>query len=209
MVRLIDLTHEIQHGMPVHPYDMPMRLFQDRFLESDKYNGYRLESGMHVGTHLDGPMHLLARKAFISEFPVERFYGRGCLLDVKGRRLIELKHEYRDIVHKDDIVVLFTGHGAKWGTYAYYQDHPVLSAELARFFVEREIKMVGMDTPAPDVYPFEIHKTLLKNNIFIMENVANLSAIPENTGFEIFAFPLKIRAEASLVRVIARVEASS
>jgi kynurenine formamidase len=208
MYNLIDLTHEITPDMPVHAYDTPARLFQDRFLKTDKYNGYRLESGMHAGTHIDAPMHLLESRTFIGDLPAERFCGRGCLLDVRDREVIGLAKEYGDIVRKGDIVLLFTGHGAKWGTEAYYGDHPVMNEELAGFFAEKQISMVGMDTPAPDVYPFVIHKILFKHNVLIIENLANLSALPQKTGFEIFAFPLKIRAEASLARVIARVETS-
>jgi kynurenine formamidase len=114
-------------------------------------------TGRDVGTHIDAPLHLIERKTFISELPVERFYGHGCLLDVRDKRVIGFKKEYRDVVRKDDIVLLFM---------------------------------------------------LFKNNILIIENMANLSNLSEKTDFEIFAFPLKIRAEASLVRVIARAEAS-
>ena len=63
-----------------------------------------------------------------------------------------------------------------------------------------------MDLPSPDNYPFEIHKKLFANNILIVENLTNLSELIGVKDFDIIAFPLKIRAEASLVRVVACID---
>jgi len=49
--------------------------------------------------------------------------------------------------------------------------------KLGDFFVEKKIKLLGMDLPSPDKYPFRIHKKLLENNILIIENLTNLSEL--------------------------------
>jgi len=64
--------------------------------------------------------------------------------------------------------------------------------------------MLGMDMPAPDYPPFTFHKSLLSNGIFILENAANLEELTNLSAFEVMAFPLKISAEASLVRAVCR-----
>lgn len=58
--------------------------------------------------------------------------------------------------------------------------------------------------PKSDNYPFKIHKLLLSNNILIMEKLTNLEKLLNISSFEVLAFPLKIRAEASIVRAVAR-----
>lgn len=65
--------------------------------------------------------------------------------------------------------------------------------------------MIEDNMPSPDKYPFEAHKLLLKNNIYIMENLTNLDKLLEAQGFEVIAFQLKIRADSSMTRSIARV----
>ncbi|TCT15630.1 putative cyclase [Natranaerovirga pectinivora] len=60
MKGFIDLSCTIENGMPVHPFDSEVKLYQDRFLEKNKYNNSRLETGMHAGTHIDIPRHLFA-----------------------------------------------------------------------------------------------------------------------------------------------------
>lgn len=206
MSKFIDLSQDIVDNMPVHPYDDKVKLYQDKFLEKDKYNNFRLEIGTHSGTHIDTPMHLTDSKTFINELPLEKFAGKGCLLDVRGESIIGFKQEYRDIVSENDIVILFTNYSEIYGTEEYYLNHPVVNEELADFFIEKNIKMLGMDLPSPDKYPFEIHKKLFNNNILIIENLTNLSELVNIHKFNIIAFPLKIKAEASMVRVVASVD---
>lgn len=206
MNKFIDLSHNIVNNMVVHPYDNAVKLYQDKFLQDDKYNNFRLEIGMHAGTHIDTPMHLINRKTFINKISIERFIGKGCLLDVRNESVIGYKEKYWDIVSKDDIILLFTNYSDKYGTEEYFTNHPVIDKELADFFIEKKIKILGIDLPSPDKYPFEIHKKLFENNILIIENMTNLSELLHISNFEIIALPLKIKAEASMARVIAKID---
>jgi kynurenine formamidase len=71
--------------------------------------------------------------------------------------------------------------------------------------VERKIKILGMDTPSPDKPPFSVHKLLLKSKIFILENLTNMEELLEAKKFEVIALPLKIKADSSISRVVARI----
>lgn len=203
MRKYIDLSQSIIHDMPIHPYDDKVILYQDKYLDKDKYVNHRLEIGMHSGTHIDTSMHMTDSKTYISDIPIDRFIGRGVLLDAGNERNIKFKDSYSDLVQKDDIVLIYTGHSDLYGTDEYYSNQPVIDEELADFFIEKNIKMLGMDLPSPDNYPFDIHKKLFANNILIIENLANLSKLVGVESFEVIAFPLKIKAEASIVRVVA------
>lgn len=207
MKTFIDLSHIIQNNMLVHPYDGVVKVYEDKILDKDKYNNSRLETGMHAGTHIDAPRHLLDSAMYISDFALEQFAGNGCLLDVRGENIIYFKEEYYELVQENDIVLLFTGFSSLYGKSDYYErfnNHPIVDVKLAEFFVKKKVRMIGMDMPKPDNYPFEIHKLLLNNDIFIMENLTNLGELLNISSFEVFAFPLKIRAEASIVRAVAR-----
>ena len=50
---------------------------------------------------------------------------------------------------------------------------------------------------------YKIHKKLFDNDIFILENLKNLKKLLYTEELQLFAQPLKIEGEASLVRAIA------
>lgn len=204
-VKYINLSNEIVDDIPVYPGDSPVNLTQDKSLISDGYNNFRLTTGMHAGTHIDTPMHMTSAKTYISEFPLDRFTGKGCLLDVRNEKIIGYREEFSRIVNDGDVVLLFTGHSSLYGTEGYYQDHPVIDKELAEFFIEKKVRIVGLDCPSPDKPPFAIHKLLLTNDIFILENLTGLGQLSSAEEFEVLALPLKVKADASIVRAIARV----
>lgn len=204
MTRWIDLSHPVHDGMPVYPGDDPTRLSPARQMAADGYNALRLETGMHAGTHLDAPLHLVPGGKFIDDYPLEAFTGTGCLLNVRDEPVIVMKPEYESGIPADSIVLLRTGWDRNYGTPDYYENHPVVDPELARHLVAKRVKILGVDAPSPDRSPFVVHKLLLGNGVLILENLTNLGQLPPD-GFEIFAFPLKIRAEGSLLRVAARI----
>ncbi|MBV8520932.1 MAG: cyclase family protein [Acetobacteraceae bacterium] len=41
--------------------------------------------GMHVGTYMDAPLHMIEDGARISDIPVGKFFGRGRLVDARGQ----------------------------------------------------------------------------------------------------------------------------
>ncbi|MDI9419731.1 MAG: cyclase family protein [Bacillota bacterium] len=205
MYKYIDLSHTIEDGMPVYPGDGGVKLYQDRFLDKDGSNNSRLETGMHAGTHLDLPSHFLDSNVSVDQLAVERFAGTGCLLDVRNEQVIDMKPEYETNVQENDIVLLFTGFGRHLKCDSYFTDHPVVDQRLAEFFAAKKIKMVGMDLPSPDREPFEIHRILLQADILIMENLTSLNLLLGVRNFEVIAFPLKVKAEAALLRAVARV----
>lgn len=204
MGQLIDLTQVIEDKMPVYPGDTPTNLIQTKYFRSAGYNNHRLEIGMHAGTHMDGPMHMTDSAEYISELPLETFTGPGILLDVRHQPVIGMKAGYEQLITPEKIVLLYTGQNQYYGTKAYYEEHPVVEAGFCEFLAKKKIKMLGMDMPSPDRYPFLAHQILLQNRIPILENLTHLEQLLGIETFEVIAFPLKIQADSSMVRVAAR-----
>ncbi|MDI9484300.1 MAG: cyclase family protein [Bacillota bacterium] len=205
MPKLIDLTHIIEDGTPAYPGDERCRLVQTRTVARDGYSSFLFNTGLHAGTHLDAPLHFLAEGKMVKDIPLETFMGRGRLLDVRGEDPIVFKDEYKELVEPGDIVLLWTDCSRKFGRDEYYTAHPVVDQRLAEFLIERGIKMLGMDMPSPDRMPFALHKSLLMAGIPLLENLTALDALQDAEEFEITAFPLRISAEGSPVRVVAKV----
>ncbi|MBN2038507.1 MAG: cyclase family protein [Spirochaetes bacterium] len=204
-MKLIDLTHTLNDKIQVYPEDKPVEITQDKQFKNDFYNNFILESGMHAGTHIDGPMHLTDSTDFIGDISLDTFIGNACLLDVRYQNIIAYNQNMENDVNENDIVLLYTGYDSEFGNETYFDDHPVIDKKFAEFLIRKNIKMLGIDTPSPDNYPFEIHKMLLENGILIIENLINLEKLLFIDDFEIIAFPLKIEADSSLARVVARI----
>ncbi|HBN94883.1 MAG TPA: hypothetical protein DDZ66_01165, partial [Firmicutes bacterium] len=67
MPKLIDLSHLLQDQTPAYPGDEPCRLVQTGSVERDGYTSFLLNTGLHVGTHLDAPLHFVVEGAMVRD----------------------------------------------------------------------------------------------------------------------------------------------
>jgi len=204
-MKLIDLSQNIEDGMPVYPGDSEVILNHTHVYSRDQYNNHRLDTGMHIGTHVDGPMHMTDVTKYICDLGLDNFCGQGCIIHAQNKKIITLKDEYLEIVKGKSIVLIHTGMAYYYGKEQYYSKHPVIDMPFCEMLVKNSVKMVGFDTPSPDRFPFEVHKYLLSHDVLILENLTNLDKINDNDHFEVMAFPLKIKSDSCMVRAVARV----
>lgn len=127
------------------------------------------------------------------------------MVKVKNQLTINIEHLENTDLQSGDILLVHTSWSECYNSPSYFENYPVLTAELANYLVEKGVKMIGLDTPSPDKAPYEIHKILLKNEILIIENLTNLDQIPNIPSFELMAFPLKLEADSAPARVIAKI----
>ena len=98
--------------------------------------------------------------------------------------------------------LFYSGLDKHFGDRDYFLNYPVFGEDLVNYLAGQKVKMIGIDWTSPDKEPYPMHEILLKNDILIMENLTNLDLLL-NQEFEIFAFPLKIKADSSLIRAVA------
>ncbi len=204
-MRYLDLTRTFIHNMPVYPGDPSPELIKTEDLYKEGYMGYQIKTGMHVGTHIDAPFHMLEDGKRLSEITVNKYFGRGYLIDARGKSIIDIEVLNGLSIERDSIILIMTGFSGKYGQPEYYENYPEISEKLATRLVELGMKIVGLDSPSPDRPPFNIHKLLLKQEILIIENLMNLEGLLNVSSFEIFALPMKLYAEAAPVRVVAKI----
>jgi kynurenine formamidase len=195
------------------------------------YAANRFAAAEHGGTHIDAPYHFSATGPTVDAIPLERLIGSGALVDVSQQCAADRDYlvtiedftnwESRNGSLPDGAVVLInTGFGAQWpdrerymgtaelGVDAVAKLHfPGLDPEAARWIAtERKIGAIGLDTPSIDHGPskeFKAHVVLFEHDIPAIENVANLSALPEK-GFHVIALPMKIEGgSGGPLRIIA------
>lgn len=202
-MKYIDLTHTFTDNMPVYPGDPAATLSQAAAIASEGYTDHLLHTHMHVGTHMDAPLHMIPGGQKMHELSLEKFFGRGVLLDARGQSQITAATIGDRQIQAGDIVLIYTGFGSVYREAKYYEAQPTVSEEFAEKMVELGVKVVGMDILGPDQPPFPTHKILLGNGILIVENLANLDQLLEVQEFEIVALPVKLAADAAPVRIVA------
>jgi len=205
MAFYIDLSHPISDAMPVYPGDAAVSLQQIASYRAEGHTNFVLSTGMHSGTHLDGPMHLTESLTRIAELQLEKFCGKGFLVDVVGQKTIDMPESAFNQLQPGSVVLFYSGFDQYFQQQDYYVNYPEITESTAQALVRKKVKIVGMDFPSPDYTPFLIHDILLNNQILILENLTNLSALLPYREFELLAFPLKIEADSSPVRVVARI----
>lgn len=205
MSELIDLSYEIYNGMPVYPGDQEVEIENDKKLVEDGYCNHNLKMGMHTGTHLDLPAHMLEDVRNAADISLNSLFGQAKMIFAAGQKIIKPEPEYQKLIEKNDIVIIYTGMDKEYGNQEYYKQHPVISEKMAELLINKEIKLLGFDMPSPDRSPFKIHQKLFENDIFILENLCNLEKLLGLESFKIFVFPLKVRAEAAPCRVAAEI----
>jgi kynurenine formamidase len=170
----------------------------------------------HGGTHLDAPIHFYEGRWTTDQIPLERLVGPGVVVDVSGQADSDPNYQVSldDLLEWEEvhgripagaIVLLNTGRSQFWGDARAYMgtevrgeeglarlQFPGLHPEGARWLArERDIVAVGLDTPSLDYGPsttFESHQILFEQNIYGLENVANLDELPP-FGSTILALP--------------------
>ncbi|MEM0925792.1 MAG: cyclase family protein, partial [Planctomycetota bacterium] len=134
--------------------------------------------------------------------PLQDCIGRAWLIpldDLPPRTPIRVSHleQYVDAICPGDAVILRT----LWSRHVDHPDHyrdqfPPISAELARWLVGREVRLIGVEPPSvADVNDLpavtEIHEILLSAGIIIVEGLCGLEQLTPGP-FVFGAMPLKI-----------------
>lgn len=121
----------------------------------------QLTTNMHVGTHLDAPMHFVANAGDMASIPLDRLYHEGVIVDVSDQvedwGIIRPEHITNNVeVREGDIIIIHTGwHHYYKGEreenqdkYFYYAPGP--ASEMAKWMVEKKIRWFGIDTSSGD-----------------------------------------------------------
>jgi kynurenine formamidase len=212
--RVIDLTHAINEHLPPWPGDT--KSFEAIPNASVEKNGYFTRSFWmleHYGTHLDAPIHFPPGKTSVDRIPPERLIGPAVLLDVRSDG--ECDADYRMPVARikdwekahgampaGSIVLLRTGRASRWPNADGYRGmdsagtmhFPGFSEEAVRYLISKRVSGIGADAMSVDAGNskcYEVHHVALGSDLYQIENLADLSAVPEAGAWLIVA-PIKL-----------------
>jgi kynurenine formamidase len=127
-LEFIELSHEWGSHTPVYPGFPDIVIFRLATHANHGVMSQQVRTVMHTGTHVNAPIHLVQGGQGVGELSLDRFFGTG-----------------------PDMVMINTGWHHRYADSMEYFGHgPGLSGAAARWLVEREVKLVGIDTATVD-----------------------------------------------------------
>jgi len=223
---VLDLSYAINDKLVPWPGDE--KYFEAKINATIEKNGYFTRSFWmleHYGTHLDAPAHFPPGQATIDQIPANKFFGPAVLLDVRDEaakdadyRLpvsqIEKWEHAHGRIPPGAIVLLRTGWASRWPDARRYRNQdkqgkmhfPGFSTEAAKILIDRSISGLGCDTLSVDYgasEDFSVHHLALGAGLYHLENLPDLSKVPEAGAFLVVA-PIKLEGgSGGPVRVFA------
>jgi kynurenine formamidase len=224
--RVLDLAYAINDKLVPWPGDN--RWFEATVNASVAKDGYFTRSFWmleHYGTHLDAPIHFPPGTIPVDEIPVKRFFGMAVVLDVRREAAAEADYQFpaaridqwekrHGQIPEGAIILLRTGWASRWPDVRRYRNEdatgrmhfPGFSVDAVEQLIKRNISGIGSDTMSVDQgssADFAVHRLALGSGLYHLENLSDLSELPE-AGAHLVVAPIKLEGgSGGPVRVFA------
>jgi len=210
MARLIDLSHEIEHGMVTYG-GMPGPTVSDwlsresskaRYTPGTTFQIGTIELLANTGTYIDAPFHRYEGGHDVAGYRLEAVADLPAVVvratSPRARALDPAR--FADLDVKGKAVLVHTGWDAHWRTDTYSAgEHPFVTREAAEHLVKAGAVLVGIDSLNIDDHKDgtrPAHTILLGAGVAIVEHMTNLGSLPEH-GFRFFAVPPRVKGMGS------------
>ena len=211
-LKFIDLTLPVSEKIPTFPGSPQPIFIQWENIKDDGYNLELVFLSSHTGTHLDAPYHFLEKGKKIHEISLKRLIVNAILIKIRKRRdqaitktdiqKFEKKHGK---IPNDSNIIFWTGWQKMIKNDSYFVNNPDLSVTAAKYLISKKTNLVGIDSPSIDLGKekrFLIHHLFAKNDVLIVENLANLDKI-KSWKFQLAVLPMKLKnATGAPVRAV-------
>src|SRR5512141_656183 len=146
--RLIDLSHEVEHGMVTYK-GLPAPIICDFLSREDSKKNYAEGTQFHIskiemiantGTYVDSPFHRFADGIDLSELPLESLADlEGVVVHAQkyGRAIPAKAFENVDVSGR--ALLIHTGWAQHWRTDQYFEGHPFLTREAAKYIADANV----------------------------------------------------------------------
>ena len=223
-MKLLDLTQTISKGIPDWDGSCGFQMKNSSGYESGLCV-QEIQTPNGIGTHMDAPSHFFEGESDIASISIEKLVCPGVVINVSEKLAENCVIEKEDIINfekrygaipKNSIVIGYTGWCHYWSNPKQYRNEdtngimrfPTFSLESIDYLLTKQISGIAIDTLSPDGddYTFPVHRRLLGEGKFIIENIKIIRRLPPN-NFTLFALPMKIKgATESPCRVIAYID---
>ena len=202
--QFVDVSHTVEHGLVTYR-GLPAPLICDYLSREDSRKHYsqgtefqigKIEMVANTGTYLDSPFHRYEGGRDLSRLPLQSLADlEGVVVSAAAHGRAVGRAAFGDLDVKGRAVLVRTGWDAHWKTDGYFEGHPFLTEDAARFLADEGAALVGIDSyniddTADGRRP--AHSILLGASIPIVEHMCDLGRLPPE-GFRFFAVPVKVK----------------
>jgi arylformamidase len=206
---IIDISVPLKTDMPTWPDSVGLRLIRTMSLEEgDTANVSRLDCDVHMGTHVDAPWHFLKDGFTVDAMSLDVLIGPAVVGYLPEAGVITPSElASLNLPASTKRLLLRTRNSELWaaGVTEFRKDYVALSAEAARWIVDRGIRLVGIDYLSVQSYEDDplTHQILMKAGIIIVEGL-NLAGVQPGS-YELICLPIRlVGADGAPVRAVLR-----
>jgi kynurenine formamidase len=203
--QFVDVSHTVEHGLVTYR-GLPAPVICDYLSREESRKHYaggtefhigKIEMVANTGTYLDSPFHRYEGGADLSQLALESLADIDGLVvnaDLSAGRAVG-RDAFGGLEVKGRAVLVRTGWDAHWKTDSYFEGHPHLSEDAARFLADGGATLVGVDSyniDDTDDGRRPAHSILLGAGVPIVEHMCGLDQLPRE-GFSFYAVPVKVK----------------
>ena len=207
----VDVTAPLDpSATPTYPGDtQPKFEFLRSFDRGDKVTLSSYLMTAHAGTHVDAPLHFIAKGAAIDQVTLTNLMGRArvidCSPDAEAIDAAELnKHNWRNAQR-----ILFRTRNSRHGWMVdrnFHRDFTYIAPDAAELMAGAGVQLVGIDYLSAEKFgapEARTHQTLLGRNIPIVEGLDLRQISPGE--YDLIILPLRVVGhEAAPARALLR-----
>ncbi|MFO7612669.1 MAG: cyclase family protein [Clostridia bacterium] len=202
-MRIYDISMEIHENMMAYNNSDSKRLKKEMLYEFGEkgINESQMTIGLHTGTHIDAPFHMMENGRTIESVDLAKLVTRAVVLDLtdveEGITAVRLRMEQID---PNDFVILKTRNSF---TEEFVDNFVFLEKSGAEFLAGKKVPGVGIDALGIErgQRGHETHLALMNAGCIIIEGL-RLKDIPGGI-YMMYALPLRIKGgDGAPARVI-------
>jgi arylformamidase len=202
-----DISRPLQEGIATWPGSPGFRVFvHQSTADGDAANATGIEMDVHVGTHVDAPAHFIPDGATLDAVGLRPFVGPAYVVEIDSTDEIDAAVLDAAQIPDDAKRLLLRTRNSRDDTYLsgpFREDFAALTAEGARWVVERGLVLVGIDYLSIQRFadPPDTHEILLAAHVCILEGL-DLRAVGRG-HFKLVCLPLPlVGVEAAPARAL-------
>lgn len=196
-MKIYDVTIPLSSETPVWEGERGITIERSAVIgaKSD-YNVSRVELGVHSGTHIDAPFHVLSGDFTVDQIPLDKLVGEVQVVEIPG----STKTINRDVLANANITETFKKIIFKTSNSVFWDENPAkfrrefvgLDSNGAEYLRAAGMELVGIDFFSVSAYEdlLNPHKLLLEAGVVLVENL-DLREVSAGI-YEIFCLPLKL-----------------
>jgi arylformamidase len=194
---IYDISLTVSNDLPTWPGDTPIDLVRNHDMQhGELYTLSQITTTVHVGSHLDAPMHFVRDGYGVDQIDLNKLIGLCFVVDLPNVVSIDAQSlEQANIPANVTRLLCRTRNSAYWarGDNTFHTDFVAIDPSGAEWIVKRGIQLVGVDYLSVGAYEGGIptHEILLSNGVVPVEGL-DLSRI-EPGKYQLICLPLKLK----------------